>query len=247
MLRLHRIIALQQTSLTYMGRLLLFFLCAFAARNATAQSKPSPALKRELDSIFVVDQYYREMIMQSFTPAGAQVVAARLNMTTQQASAFLGRRMQRNDSSDLRRIDQIMRQYGYPGKSLVGVPTNEAAFYVIQHAPLATINQYLPQIKRAAEQGELPFRLYAMMLDRQLMYQGQEQVYGTQGRSYTVKNPTTGQLQQKMLIWPIKNAASVNQRRKQAGFEQTVEENAKRLSTTYRVLTLEEAKGLLNQ
>ena len=247
MLRLHHDIALQQTPLTYMGRLLLFFLCAFAARNAAAQTKPSPGLKRELDSIFVVDQHYREMIMQSFTPVGAQVVAAKLDMTTQQASAFLGRRMQRNDSSDLRRIDQIMRQYGYPGKSLVGTPTNEAAFYVIQHAPLATINQYLPQIKRAAEQGELPFRLYAMMLDRQLMYQGQEQVYGTQGRSYTVKNPTTGQLQQKMLIWPINDAANVNQRRKQAGFEQTVEENAKRLTTTYRVLTLKEAKEPLNQ
>ena len=90
MLRLHHDIALQQTPLTYMGRLLLFFLCAFAARNAAAQSKPSPALKRELDSIFVVDQHYREMIMQSFTPAGAQVVAAKLNMTTQQASAFFG-------------------------------------------------------------------------------------------------------------------------------------------------------------
>ena len=229
-----------------MGRLLLFFLCAFTVRNTAAQTKPSPALRRELDSIFVVDQHYREMVMQSFTPAGAQVVAAKLDMTVQQASTFLGRRMQRNDSSDLHRIDQIMRQYGYPGKSLVGVPTNEAAFYVIQHAPLATINQYLPQIKRAAEQGELPFRLYAMMLDRQLMYQGQEQVYGTQGRSYMVKNPT-GRLQQKILIWPIKDAASVNQRRKQAGFEQTVEENAKRLSTTYRVLTMEEAKGLLNQ
>ena len=230
-----------------MGRLLFFFLCAFAELNAAAQTTTKPALKRELDSIFVVDQRYREMIMQSFTPAGAQAVAAKLGMSTQQASAFLGRSMQRNDSSDLRRIGQIMRQYGYPGKSLVGTPTNEAAFYVIQHSPLATINQYLPQIKQAAEQGELPFRLYAMMLDRQLMYQGQEQVYGTQGRGYTVKNPATGQLEQEILIWPIKDAAGVNQRRKQAGFEQTIEENAKRLNTTYRVLTLEQAKELLNQ
>ena len=133
-------------------------------------------------------------------------------MTTQQAGAFLTRNMQRNDLSDLRRIDQVMRQYGYPGKSLVGTPANEAVFYVVQHAPLATINQYLPLIKQAAEKGELPFRLYAMMLDRQLMYQGHEQVYGTQGRSYTAKNPTTGQPEAKMLIWPIKDAAGVNER-----------------------------------
>ena len=229
-----------------MGRFLLL-LCAFATLDAAAQTKPNRALKHELDSIFVVDQRDREMIMQSFAPAGSQAVAAKLGMTTQQASAFLSRRMQQNDSTDLRRIDQIMRQYGYPGKSLVGTPTNEAAFYVIQHAPLATINQYLPQIKQAAEKGELPFRLYAMMFDRQLMYKGQQQIYGTQGRGYTVKNPTTGQPEQKILIWPIKDAAGVNQRRKQAGFEQTVEENAKRLNTAYRVLTLAQAKKLLNQ
>lgn len=30
----------------------------------------------------------------------------------------------------------------------------------------------LPLIKRAADQGELPLRLYAMMLDRQLMNTG---------------------------------------------------------------------------
>ena len=41
--------------------------------------------------------------------------------------------------------------------------------------------------------------------------------------------------------------AGVNRRRKQAGFEQTVEENAKGLNTTYQVLTLEQAKKLLNE
>ena len=41
--------------------------------------------------------------------------------------------------------------------------------------------------------------------------------------------------------------AGVNRRRKQAGFELTVEENAKGLNTTYQVLTLEQAKKLLNK
>lgn len=230
-----------------MSRFSLFVLCVVSTLDATAQTRPNPALKRELDSIYVVDQRDRELIMQGFTPAGAQAVAAKLGMTTQQASAFLGRNMQRNDSSDLRRIEQILKRYGYPGKSLVGMPTNEAAYFVIQHAPLATINQYMPQIKQAAEKGELPFRLYAMMLDRQLMYEGHEQVYGTQGRGYTVKNSTTGQPEQKRFIWPIKDAAGVNARRKKAGFEQTVQENAKRLNTTYRVLTLAEAQELLSR
>ena len=227
-----------------MHHFILLLFCALPSVSAFAQTKLNLPLKRELDSIYVADQSGRELIMQSFTPTGAQAVATKLGMSTKQAGAFLIRNMQRNDSSDLRRISQLMRQYGYPGKSLVGTPTNEAAFYVIQHAPLATINQYLPQIKQAADKGELPFRLYAMMLDRQLMYEGHEQVYGTQGRGYTAKNPTTGQPEQKMFIWPIKDAAGVNERRKKAGFDQTVEENAKRLNTTYQVLTLEEARKM---
>jgi hypothetical protein len=150
--------------------------------------------------------------------------------------------MASNDSSNMLRIVKIIQQYGYPGKSLVGVPTNETAFYVIQHSRL--IKQYLPLVKQAADKGELPFRLYAMMLDRQLMFEGKEQLYGTQASGYAAKDPTTGKEQQKFFIWPIKDAAGVNQRRRQAGFEQTVEENAKRLGTTYRVLTLEQAKKM---
>ena len=37
--------------------------------------------------------------------------------------------------------------------------------------------------------------------------------------------------------------AGVNRRRKQAGFEQNVEENAKGLNTTYQVLPLKQAKS----
>ena len=183
--------------------------------------------------------------MASFTPQGATEVAAKLGMSTQQAAVYLSKQMMRTDSTNTQRISQIMSKHGYPGKSLVSTPTNEAAFYVIQHSQL--VKQYLPLVKQAAEKKELSFRLYAMMLDRQLMFDGNQQVYGTQARGYAVKDPTTGELQQKFFIWPVKNAAEVNQRRKQAGFEQTVEENTKRLGTTYRILTLEQAKKLLDK
>ena len=225
---------------------LLLLFGTLSTLSAAAQTKQNPALKRELDSIFVLDQRYREMIMQSFSPAGAKSVAAQLGMTPRQASEFLSRKTSKIDSSNMLRIGQIMRQHGYPGKTLVGTPSNEAAFYVIQHTPLV-IKQYLPQVKQAADKGELPFHLYAMMLDRQLMFDGKEQVYGTQGKGYAVKNPTTGELEQRIFIWPIKDAAGVNERRKKAGFELTVEENAKRLNTTYRALTLAEAQAILSR
>jgi hypothetical protein len=133
----------------------------------------------------------------------------------------------------MRRVRAIIRRYGYPGKTLVGTPSNEAVFYVIQHSN--SIPQYLPLIKRAADQGELPFRLYAMMLDRQLMNTGKAQIYGTQGRSYIGQAP---------FIWPIEDPAHVNERRKKAGFDLNVEQNAQRMNIPYQVLTLEEVRKM---
>jgi len=43
-------------------------------------------------------------------------------------------------------------------------------------------------------------------------------------------------------VWPIKDAAKVNERRKQAGFDQTVEQNAKRLGFDYKVVKIEDVK-----
>ena len=84
-------------------------------------------------------------------------------------------------------------------------------------------------MKAAAEQGELLFFRYATMLDRQLMNDGKEQPYGTQVRSYNGQPP---------FVWPIQGPAQVNQRRRQVGFKDTVEENAAVLGVAYKMLTL---------
>lgn len=121
----------------------------------------------------------------------------------------------------------------HKSKTLVDTPANEAAFYVIQHSN--NIPQYLPLIKQAADRGELPFRLYAMMLDRQLMNLGKPQVYSTQGRNYNGGAS---------FIWPIADPAHVNERRKKAGFELNVEQNTQRLHIPYHVLILEDVRKM---
>lgn len=138
------------------------------------------------------------------------------------------------DSSNLARAEAILSQHGYPGKTLVGVPANETIFFIIQHS--GKIDTYLPIIKKAAEQNELPFQQYGMMLDRSLMNQGKPQLYGTQ--------VTCRQLiktkQSRCFVWPITNAKAVNERRKQAGFVLTIEENANRLNAAYEpAITME--------
>ena len=211
----------------------LLCLCLFPLLTHAQRAPVKPRLKHELDSLYRVDQVYRAAMFADNKQHLIDSLATALHVPAADVPPRLIGLMLQTDSTDMQRIRAIIHRYGYPGKTLVGTPTNEAAFYVIQHS--SSIAHYLPLIKQAAEQGELPFRLYAMMLDRQLMYQGKPQVYGTQGRSYTGQSP---------FIWPIEDAAHVNERRKKAGFELSVEDNAQRMHIPYQVLTLEQVQQL---
>lgn len=205
-------------------------LISLFALPAAAQTKPNQQLKHELDSLHGVDQRYRAMLFDPRLNRNPDSLATALGVPKAALSSTIMDRMRRADATNMERVHPIIRQYGYPGKSLVGAPTNEAVWNVIQHNP-ATIPQYLPLIKEAAEKGELPFSRYATMLDRYLVNEKKEQLYGTQVISYNGQPP---------FVWPIQNPAQVNQRRKQAGFNDTVEENAAALGASYRVLTLQD-------
>jgi len=222
-----------------MKAIVLALLLLATAMSAAAQTGINASLKRELDSIYAVDQKWRSMLFsprQRFRPDS---LARALGVTRQSLPTYIPRQMLRTDSLNLLRMRMILKQYGYPGKSLVGAPTNEAAWYVIQHSD--EIDRYLPLVKKAARKGELPFYLYAQMLDRQLMRRGKEQLYGTQAMGYNVTNPATGRREgQRPFVWPIKDAANVNARRQKAGFTNTVEQNAATMGISYRVVTLEE-------
>lgn len=214
-------------------------LLAVAAR---AQGAPNAALKKELDSLFAADQRYRGFLMSKNLGGKGDSLARAWNVPREQVFNHLNREVDRIDSSNLQRIEQIIGQYGYPGKTLVGEPTHVAAFYIIQHSP--KIKQYIPLIEAAARKGELPFHEYAKMQDRLLMQEGKEQIYGTQGRGFAQFGPDGKPGPMQFIIWPIKDPKDVNRRRKEAGFTETVEENAQRLGIEYKVLTLEEAKAM---
>jgi hypothetical protein len=213
-------------------RKFIIILLLFTAKVAISQKMINIQLKRQLDSVMRLDQQYREIIM---VPAKQDYFAKSLQITTQQANDKAMELMMQADSTNIVFIEEVIKKYGYPGKSLVGEPTNEAAWNVIQHS--TKIHQYIYLIKGAAQNNELPFRLYAMMLDRDLMDQGKEQIYGTQLRSQKMKNGKVA-----IFVWPIRNPSTVNKLRKEAGFDSTVEQNAKRFNVTYRVVKMDEVK-----
>ncbi len=200
----------------------------------TAKPNLDFTLKHELDSIGVLDQKYRRLMHLEGEARKAE--AEKMGMGPEDYEGDLWARQIALDSSNLRRIAYILDTKGYPGKSMVGEPTNTAAWYVIQHSN--KIPKYLGLMKEAGREGELPFRLVAMMEDRYLMGEEKEQIYGTQGMNYNNGRD---------FIWPIKDPENVNTRRKEAGFTQDIETYAKDLfgeDFEYKPLTLEEAAKL---
>lgn len=221
-----------------MTRVFLIVLLYFIGLTTSCvQSGLNSVLKHELDSLQTLDQKYRAALSANIKDKGDSLSAV-YGVKKEELNDYLWKLQGEIDSLNTVRIEQIIKIYGYPGISLVGKPTNETAFYIIQHSKM--IDKYLPIIKEAAEKNELSFVLYAMMLDRSLMFHDKEQVYGTQGSGMSVNNKKTGNWENLSFIWPIKDPATVNQRRKAAGFDQTVEESAKSMGIDYKVYTLDE-------
>ena len=222
--------------ITFSLSLLLFISFATLAQNINKQ------LKKELDSIYVLDQKYRELLSIAQQPKKADSLSKVYNVVKENLSSHLWTLQSDVDESNMTRIEAIVKQYGYPGESLVGSPANEAVFYVIQHSE--KIDQYLPLVEKAAQEKQLPFKLFAMMQDRSLMQNEKEQIYGTQASGFSAINKVSKKAEWTMIIWPIADPENVNQRRKEAGFDQTVEENAKKLGVDYKVLTIDEVNKM---
>lgn len=217
----------------------LFFVIFFSVlinAQKNQDKKINLKLKNELATIQKDDQIYRELMQSDVSQEQKEKVMKEKNLSKEDVTDRLWSLMDEQDKVNLEKVEKIISQYGYPGKSLVGEPENETAWFVIQHSP--KINQYMPVIKTAADHKEIPFRLYAMMLDRQLMDDGKEQIYGTQGFS-----SHDGEKESEPIIWPIKDVKNVNKLRKEAGFYDTVENYAKRLygkSFVFKNYTLDE-------
>ncbi|MCT2562889.1 DUF6624 domain-containing protein [Chryseobacterium herbae] len=216
----------------------------FGEGQKTTEKPLNLELKKELAQIYKDDQIYRELTQHNITPERKAEIIKEKNLSTEDVSTGLIKLMDDQDQKNLVKVEKIIEKYGYPGKSMVGEPENYAVWYVIQHSP--KIEKYLPLIKKAADEKELPFRLYAMMMDRKLMYENKEQIYGTQIRSiFSTKNGKTETLS---FVWPIKDPEGVNELRKNSGFGRTIEDYAKDAGGfEYKKYTLKEALDLLQK
>ena len=189
-------------------------------------------LKRQLDSIAVLDQRYRNLLQTNSEEERAVMAKAAGFEDEDYSFEAIWDKQVAIDLSNMNFVAKIFDAKGYPGTSMVGKESSSAAWYVLQHN-MDEIPKYFPLIQAAGEADELSMRAVAMMEDRYLMSKGEPQVYGTQGSNRDGTN----------IIWPIANPETVNERRAAVGYTSTIEEYAKRLygeEFEYQVLTMDD-------
>ncbi|WP_158976876.1 DUF6624 domain-containing protein [Cellulophaga sp. L1A9] len=204
------------------------------------QIQMNSELKSKLETILLKDQGIREIIASngnlSIERKAELLTQMNLSETDIEGEARF-ELMREIDSINLLEIESIIKEYGYPSKSLVGEPANQAAFYVIQHSN--KVDKYLPVIRKATDNGNISKTALALMEDRNLMHKGIEQIYGTQ-----IKGQANKKGEWVYFLWPIKNIDSINIWRKEVGFEQNLEEYLKEMDVDFKLYKINELSDL---
>lgn len=202
------------------------------------QTQYNTTLKRQLDSILIEDQKYRPVFIALLDSIKTDSLVSFHKMPAGKIDSLYSYLTEQLDASNLHFIENAISKYGYAGKSMVGEPTNKAMWYIIQHSD--KISQYFNVIEKAGKEKELPMQLVATMQDRLLVEQNKRQIYGTQIARRKLRN----EKEETVFVWTIKNPLFVNHRRKKAGFDTTVQQNAKRFHIKYKRVTLKDIQPL---
>ncbi|MBB6110888.1 hypothetical protein SAMN05421821_10998 [Mucilaginibacter lappiensis] len=130
------------------------------------------------------------------------------------------------DAKNLVKVRAIINKYGWLGPQDVGMNSSQGLFLTIQHADLATQEEYLPMVKKAVKDGKTLSSNLALLEDRVAMRQGKKQIYGSQ----LFTNKATG----KLCFYPIEDPDHVDERRKTVDL-QPIAEYAKVFNLTWDI------------
>ncbi|MBB3701354.1 hypothetical protein KMW28_26545 [Flammeovirga yaeyamensis] len=185
---------------------LFYFLLIVLTSCQVQQKINTEALTAELDSIYYLDQKYRNQLLNTYEIDSTEIKA-------------LWNKQNAIDQKNLKRVIDIIDTVGeFPGKSLVGNKGSKAVFYVLQHAPDSIQNKYYDMIIQAGEDQELSKNLVCMYQDRYLMQNGKPQIYGSQIQIVKELDPQSGELVEVTKLWPIADTTSIDSLRMWNGF-----------------------------
>lgn len=185
--------------------LLLFGIGANSVSSQVRDGSPSyQKLRRELIKMSLDDQKHREELearIRELSEMDKEGAMKKFKAVVKKQDAL--------DKKNINRLEEIIAQYGWPTRSMVGKQASEAVFLIIQHADLSPQKKYFPLLKEAATRNEARRDHAAMMEDRLLIGEGKKQIYGTGLR--------TDDLTKELKLWPIENEEEVDARRAAVG------------------------------
>ena len=111
------------------------------------------------------------------------------------------------DAKNEARVKEILKEYGWPNADLIGDQGVHALWVLVQHESPPVLKQCLPDMKAAAELGELEWATVALSIDRDLMYDCKKQLYGSQVQT------TDGKVE----LYPVEDEAHLDERRAKIG------------------------------
>lgn len=124
-------------------------------------------------------------------------------------------RMMEADAQNTMWLDEIIKQYGWLTKSLVGEDGAKAAFLIVQHSPAPPFQKKcLALLERAVQQNEADMISFAYLTDRVLISEGKLQIYGSQGQTNS---------DGRIIPFPIEDEEHVDDRRGAMGLEPIAE------------------------
>lgn len=202
--------------------ILLLASCQQSTKETTNSTQPlnQKKLIAELDSMEVLDQKYRSKLQS--TPLSSP------------ESGNLWSQQQVIDQSNLKRLEEIIAEFGFPGRSLVGEDGSRTAFLILQHSPDSIMEKYYDMVIKAGESGNLDMSRVAMFQDRVLMRRGEKQIYGTQVRSEQRYDKVKQEYYDSAYVWPIENPEEVNKRRLEVGLNEPIESYVRKFGIEYK-------------
>jgi len=114
------------------------------------------------------------------------------------------------DSINLLKLEKIVKKYGWPKSTEVGVMEASIPFLIIEHTGVIEIQKkYLALIEERVKQNEANPASFAYLTDKILIKENKEQIYGTQ----LIKNDKTGAYE----LCPVKDVSNIDKRRAEVG------------------------------
>lgn len=163
------------------------------------ESKLNKTLIAKLDSIYKDDKEYRNQLDNIDKKYGWQSNEMKNHL----------KKINKKDSINLKKVINILDEYGWLGPDEIGLQGNSTLFLVIQHSNQEIQEKYLPMMREAVKNGKAKASSLALLEDRVALRQGKRQIYGSQ----ISRSPKT----MKYFVSPLNDPDNVDKRRSNVG------------------------------